>query len=131
MYQALPPIFRFLCGQRSYACTRGESLGTRLTLASSWKNLLNLTLVLCGTVLWVQISCFASQPQKPQKFYPSPPPPPPRTHYMVVSAPDLPMNTGIMYKKEEGCVITINAYMHMYTASCQLEHPTSHTKICP
>ena len=27
MYQALP---RFLCGQRSYVCARGESLGTRL-----------------------------------------------------------------------------------------------------
>ena len=36
MYQALPPIFRFLCGQRSYACARGESLGTRLCVLALW-----------------------------------------------------------------------------------------------
>ena len=40
----------------------------------SWKyfhgcGILNHTLVLCGTVSWVKISWFASQPQKPQKFY--------------------------------------------------------------
>ena len=43
-------------------------------LASSWKNvrgcgILNHTLVLCGTVSWVKFLWFASQPQKPQKFY--------------------------------------------------------------
>ena len=43
-------------------------------LASSWKNIcghgiLNHTWVLCGSVLWIKISWFASQPQKPRKFY--------------------------------------------------------------
>ena len=43
-------------------------------LASLWKNfrghgILNHTPVLCGTVSWVKISCFASQPRKPRKFY--------------------------------------------------------------
>ena len=52
-------------------------------LASSWKNfhghgILNHTSVHCGTVLWVKISWFASQPQKPRKFYP-----PKNTHYTV------------------------------------------------
>ena len=51
--------------------------------ASLWKNLhgcgiLNHTLVLCGTVSWVRILWFASQPQKPRKFYP-----PKNTCYMV------------------------------------------------
>ena len=44
-------------------------------LASSWKNfrgrgILNHTPVLCGTVSWVKISWFASQPRKPRIFNP-------------------------------------------------------------
>ena len=55
-------------------------------LASSGKNfhgrsILNHTLVLCGTVSWVKISWFASQPRKPRKFYP-----PKNTHYTVYCA---------------------------------------------
>ena len=34
------------------------------------RGILNHTPVHCGTVLWVKISWFASQPRKPQKFYP-------------------------------------------------------------
>ena len=52
-------------------------------LGSSWKNvrgcgILNHTPVLCGTVSWVKISWFASQPRKPRKFYP-----PKNTRYTV------------------------------------------------
>ena len=52
-------------------------------LASSWKNfhgrgILNHTPVHCGTVSWVKISWFASQPRKSQTF-----PPPKNTRYMV------------------------------------------------
>ena len=44
-------------------------------LASSWKTfrghgILNHTPVLCGTVSWVKISWYASQPRKPRKVYP-------------------------------------------------------------
>ena len=52
-------------------------------LASSWKkfrghSILNHTPVLCGTVSWVKISWFVSQPRKPRKFYP-----PKNTRYTV------------------------------------------------
>ena len=55
--------------------------------ASSWKNfrgfgILNHTLVLCGTLSWVKISWFASQPQKPQKILP----PPKNTRYAVCNS---------------------------------------------
>ena len=54
-------------------------------LASSWKNfrshgILNHTSLHCGTVSWVKISWFASQPRKPRKFYP-----PKNTCYTVQS----------------------------------------------
>ena len=57
-------------------------------LASLWKNfcgrgILNHTLVHCGTVLWVKISRFTSQPQKPQTFYH-----PKNTHYTVYAHTD-------------------------------------------
>ena len=53
----------------------GKILVSSEYLASSWKNfhgrgILKHTLILCGTVSWVKILCFASQPRKPQKFYP-------------------------------------------------------------
>ena len=53
-------------------------------LASSWKtfrgrDILNHTPVLCGTVSWVKILWFASQPRKPRKFYPP--------HYTVFLLP--------------------------------------------
>ena len=58
-------------------------------LETLWKNfhhcgILNHIPVLCGTVSWVNISWFASQPQKPQKF---PPPPKKNPHYTVFTPP--------------------------------------------
>ena len=52
-------------------------------LASSWKNfrghgILKDTPVPCGTVSWVKLLWFASQPREPRKFYP-----PKNTHYTV------------------------------------------------
>ena len=54
-------------------------------LPSSWKtfrghSILNHTPVHCGTVSWVKISWFTSQPRKPRKFYP-----PKNTHCTVSS----------------------------------------------
>ena len=52
-------------------------------LASLWKKfrgrgILDHTPVLCGTVSWVKISWYASEPRKPRKFYP-----PKNTRYTV------------------------------------------------
>ena len=86
-------------------------------LASSWKNfrghsILNHTRVLCGTVSWVKILWFTSQPRKPRNFTPRKIP---AIRYVHTCMYTVHVHTYICGNCIHVRVCELYAYMYMYS----------------